>query len=103
MFAENKEAIEQELFQRNRNLFNMQVDIVFYDVTTYHFESQRADDLRDFGFSKANKINEVQVVMGLIIDREGRPIGYELFPGNTFEGKTMLNLLEKLKKIITVY
>ncbi|MCF6268161.1 MAG: IS1634 family transposase [Melioribacteraceae bacterium] len=99
VLAENKEAIEKELFERNRNLFNMQVDIVFYDVTTYHFESQRADDLRDFGFSKANKINEVQVVMGLIIDREGRPIGYELFPGNTFEGKTMLNLLEKLKKI----
>jgi len=76
----------------------MNVDIVLYDVTTFHFESQRADELRDYGFSKANKINEVQVVMGLLVDNEGRPIGYELFPGNTFDGKTMLKVLQKLKQ-----
>jgi transposase len=102
ILSKNKEAIEKELFERNRNLFNMEVDIVFYDVTTYHFESQKADALRDFGFSKANKVNEVQVVMGLLINREGRPIGYELFPGNTFEGKTMLNILKKLKKLFNL-
>lgn len=98
ILAENKETIEESIFDKNRNLFNMKIDVVFYDVTTYHFESQISDELRDFGFSKAIKINEVQVVMGLIIDSEGRPIGYELFPGNTFEGKTMLKVLEKLKE-----
>ena len=98
ILAENKEAIEEALFEKNRNLFNMKIDVVFYDITTYHFEAQLSDDLRDFGFSKANKIDEVQVVMGLLIDIEGRPIGYELFPGNTFEGKTMLKVLEKLRK-----
>jgi len=72
--------------------------VVFYDVTTYHFESQRADELRDYGFSKAHKVNEVQVVMGLLIDKEGRPIGYELFRGNTFDGKTMTRTLKKLKE-----
>ncbi len=35
--------------------------------------------------------------MGLLIDNQGRPIGYELFPGNTFEGKTILRVLKKLK------
>ncbi len=97
ILASSKEKIEEEIFNKNINLFNMQIDVVFYDVTTFHFESQRADELRDFGFSKANKINEVQVVMGLLIDNEGRPIGYELFPGNTFEGKTILRVLKKLK------
>ncbi len=97
VLAENKEKIEEDIFNKNRNLFNMQIDVVFYDVTTFHFESQRKDELRDFGFSKANKVNEVQVVMGLLIDNEGRPIGYELFPGNTFDGKTMLRILRKLK------
>src|SRR5690606_9052947 len=53
---------------------------------------------RDFGFSKDNKINEVQVVMGLLIDSEGRPIGYELFPGNTLDSKTLERSLEKLKE-----
>ncbi len=76
----------------------MQVDIVFYDVTTFHFESQLQDDLRDFGFSKAHKFNEVQILLGLLIDCEGRPIGYELYPGNTFDSKKLLKILEKLKK-----
>ena len=102
ILSENKEKIEEYIFNKNRTLFNMKVDIVFYDVTTYHFESQRQDELRDFGFSKANKINEVQVVMGLLIDTEGRPIGYELFPGNTFEGKTMLKVLKKLKNLFNL-
>ena len=98
LLSASKEKIETELFNRNRNLFNMQIDVVFYDVTTFHFESQKADELRDFGFSKANKVNEVQVVMGLLIDREGRPIGYELFKGNTFDGHTLIIILKKLKE-----
>ena len=98
ILAENKTTIENALFSRNRDLFNMQVDIVFYDVTTFHFESQIPDSLRDFGFSKAGKYNEVQVVLGMLIDCEGRPIGYELYPGNTFDSKTLLPILQKLKK-----
>jgi transposase len=76
----------------------MQIDIVFYDVTTFHFESVQQDDLRDFGFSKNAKFNEVQVVLGLLVDCEGRPVGYELFPGNTFEGKTLDAALESIGK-----
>lgn len=93
-----KEMLEEEIFYQNRNLFNMQVDVVFYDVTTFSFESVRKDSLRDFGFSKDGKFKEVQVVMGLLIDREGRPIGYDLFPGNNFDGKTMDVALKKLEK-----
>lgn len=98
LLAENKEHIEDYIFSKNRSLFNLTVDVVFYDVTTFHFESVRNDGFRDFGFSKANKINEVQIVMGLLVDSEGRPIGYELFPGNTLDSKTLEKSLEKLKK-----
>ncbi|MBE3579089.1 MAG: IS1634 family transposase [Caldanaerobacter subterraneus] len=98
LLAENKENIENYVFDRNRTLFNMSVDVVFYDVTTFYFESVREDGFRDFGFSKDNKINEVQIVMGLLIDSEGRPIGYELFPGNTLDSKTLERSLEKLKE-----
>jgi transposase len=98
LLAEQKMALEEAVFDRHRNLFNMSVDVVFYDLTTFHFESQRTDDLRDFGFSKAGKVNEVQVVMGLLIDRAGRPIGFEVFRGNTFEGTTLVKVLRKLQK-----
>jgi len=98
LLCEYKEQLEEALFDANRNLFNMQIDMVFYDVTTFSFESVRADSLRDFGFSKNGKFKEVQVVMGLMIDCEGRPIGYELFPGNTFDGKTLDRALAALKQ-----
>jgi len=98
ILCEEKEAIETHLFHMNRDLFNMKVDIVFYDVTTFHFESVKQDGLKDFGFSKNAKFNEVQVVLGMLIDCEGRPVGYELFPGNTFEGKTLEAALESIEK-----
>ena len=98
ILCENKERLEEMLFYKNRNLFNLQVDVVLYDVTTFSFESVKPDSLRDFGFSKNGKFNEVQVVMGLLLDCEGRPIGYDLFPGNTFDGNTLKKALEKLQE-----
>lgn len=94
----SKEKLEKDIFDLNRNLFNMAIDVVFFDVTTFHFESVRQDNLKNFGFSKNGKFNEVQVVLGMLIDRTGRPVGYELFPGNTFDGNTLDTALEKLEQ-----
>ncbi len=69
--------------------------MVFCYVTTFHFESVKAATLKDFGYSKNARFKEVQVVLGLLIDCEGRPIGYDLFPGNTFEGYTLEKTLKK--------
>jgi transposase len=102
LLAEAKTALETTIFDRQKDLFHLSVDVVFYDVTTFHFESSRADDLKEFGFSKAGKFNEVQVVMGLLIDMEGNPIGYDLFPGNTFEGHTLLDALAALKQRFSI-
>lgn len=98
VLAEEKQRIESHIFQRQRNLFNQTIDVVFYDVTTFHFESVRADEFREFGFSKAGKMNEVQVVMGLLLDMDAQPVGYDLFPGNTFEGDTLVEALEALEE-----
>lgn len=70
-----------------------------YDVTTYAFESTRWGELRMFGFSKDHKNNEVQVVMGLLLDNNGIPISYELFPGNTMDQSTLTQSVEKLKSL----
>lgn len=106
--AKHKPQIERALFHQQRSLFNQSLDVIFYDVTTFHFESVRADELKNFGFSKAGKFNEVQVVLGLLVDQKGRPIGYELFEGNMSEKKTLTSMLQKLaerfslKRIIIV-
>lgn len=97
ILEENKEEIELKLFQQNKSLFNLKLDVVFFDVTTYYFESQIEDNLKGYGFSKDGKINNVQITMGLLIDKDGKPIGYELYRGNTFDGNTLPEILEKLK------
>lgn len=98
LLEKNKEALTLYLNRQIASLYERKVSVVLYDVTTYYFESQDVDTLRNFGFSKDCKFNQVQVVMGLLIDDEGIPIDYELFPGNTSEFGTMIPLLKKLKE-----
>ncbi|NLI93441.1 MAG: IS1634 family transposase [Peptococcaceae bacterium] len=98
LLCRGKEEIESHIFYEGYDLLNMTIDVVFYDVTTFAFQSVVQDDLRDFGYSKDNKYNEVQVVMGLLMDVNAQPIGYELYNGSTFDGNTMTAALENLKK-----
>ena len=93
-----KEDIESEMFEHNYVRANKKVDVVFYDVTTFAFESVTADSLKDFGYSKDCKFNEMQVVLGMAIDSDGLPVGYELFPGDTFDGNTMADALSNIKR-----
>lgn len=84
------------LFSKNTNRNNANA---YYDVTTYAFESTRWGELRMFGFSKDHKNNEVQVVMGLLIDNNGIPVTYELFAGNTMDQKTLTQSVSRLKEL----
>lgn len=71
--------------------------LVFYDVTTLYFEAEKDDDFRLSGFSKDNKINQPQILVGLLVERTGFPIYFNLFAGNTFEGKTLIPLIFEIK------
>lgn len=95
---DHKDYVELELFKKSIKNKEKQIDVVFYDITTLHFESTKINDLKNFGFSKAGKHNEVQILFGLIINNEGIPIGFEIFPGNIYEGSTLETMIEKLKK-----
>jgi transposase len=98
ILADHKDMVEKSFFEKTRTLFKSAVSIVFYDLTTLYFESQQADALKKYGYSKDNKTDCVQVVIGLVINQEGLPISYHLFPGNTYEGKTVVPVLNRLKK-----
>jgi hypothetical protein len=99
----HRDDIEATLFDRGgeRDLFNQELDVVFYDLTTLHFESVNNDpgdgELRRFGYSKIHRKDLTQVILGLLVDREGVPVGYQLFPGNTYEPHSLPVILEKLK------
>jgi transposase len=95
--SSQKDAIEKHIYDENRRLFGMPVEVVFFDVSTLYFESTKADDLKDFGYSKDAKFNEVQVVLSMLINKEGRPVGFDLFQGNTYEGHTLIDAIVKVK------
>ena len=99
VLTKEKEALVRHLADFFDKKTNRHGPEAYYDVTTYAFESTRWGELRMFGFSKDHKNNEVQVVMGLLLDNNGIPITYELFPGNTMDQSTLTRSVEKLKTL----
>lgn len=99
ILSKHKEKIENNLYWQDRDLFTMEVDIVLYDLTTLRFESVREDtgNLRRFGYSKEMRSDCTQVVLGLLVDTQGIPLGFEVYPGNTFEGKTLEDIVKKMR------
>ena len=102
ILSSHKEDIERYLYKKGKaqgSLFN-ECDVVLYDLTTLRFESTREDldNLRKFGYSKEKRSDCTQVVFGLLVDRDGMPLGFDVYPGNTFEGKTMPSVISKLRE-----
>lgn len=89
-------SIKRMVYLQTKNLLpEQQIDILFFDVTTLYFESVEPDDLREKGFSKDHKHHQTQVVLALATNKDGLPIGYELFPGNTAEITTLIRSIAK--------
>ena len=81
-----------------RRLLPEPASVVFFDCTTLHFESVDADGLREFGFSKNGRHARTQVLLALMVTSDGLPIGYEVFPGSEYEGKSLIPSLENMRK-----
>ena len=92
-----KEKIEDIAFNHTKKIVGKNISILFYDLTTLHFESSDEDDLRKTGFSKAGKHQNPQIYLGLLVSVGGYPIGYDIFEGNIFEGHTLIPILEKFE------
>lgn len=92
-----KSQAEAIAFKHTQKILG-QITVVFYDMTTLYFEAGDEDDFRRIGFSKDGKFQNPQIMLGLLVGEKGYPIGYELFEGNTFEGKTLIPVLEKFQK-----
>lgn len=94
---ENQEHIKNLIYSKGRNLFNQKLDIVFYDVTTFYFESSKEDGFREKGFGKDGKIGNTIITFGLLIDKDKQPVGYEVYRGKQYEGHTFSEALKRLK------
>ena len=89
-----KEAVERQTLHFARSAYGFDFSLLFYDVTTLYFETFDSDDLRKTGFSKDSKSQQPQILVALMVTKDGFPVAYEVFSGNTFEGHTMLPFIE---------
>lgn len=93
-----KEEVEKRTVRFAEEEFQFDYRLLFYDVTTLYFETFEADEMRKPGFSKDNKSNQPQILVALMVTQEGFPVAYELFSGNTFEGHTLIPVIESFIK-----
>ena len=103
------DSLEQELFFRTADLFNADVDLVFWDTTTLYFEIDEEDEagedwqgrripaLRKRGHNKEGRDGNPQVVVGLALTRDGLPVRSWVFPGNTADVTTIDHLKDDLR------
>ncbi len=94
LYHTQQEAVQRISVEHTRKILGGQIGIVFYDVTTLYFETAREDSLRSPGFSKDGKTAESQVVLGLLVSKDGYPLSYSMFNGAQFEGRTMLPIVD---------
>jgi transposase len=93
----NKDIIEEELFLERRDLF-AELDLVFFDTTSIYFEGEGGESLGQKGNSKDHRPDLNQMIVGVVIDNNGNPICCELWPGNTTDVKTLIPIIDRLKK-----
>jgi Transposase DDE domain len=93
----NKDLIEEQLFAKRRNLFN-DVGLAIFDTTSLYFEGDGGKTLGRNGHSKDSRPDLRQMVLGVVIDENGRPICSEMWPGHTADVTTLIPVVTRLRR-----
>jgi transposase len=93
----HKQAIEAHLVKRFGELFDLDYDLLLYDVTSTYFEGVADPALAKRGYSRDHRADCVQVNIALVVTREGMPLGYEIFPGNTVDVSTVEQIVSTME------
>ena len=97
---EDKEVLKLNklVYAQTKSLFKEKIDVIYFDATTLYFESFSEDEFKKNGYSKDGKFNQPQVVLALMVTKEGLPVGYKAFSGDTFDGHTLIPVLKEIKE-----
>jgi transposase len=94
----HKEGLEKHLKERLGELFNLEYDLLLYDVTSTYFEGEaEANEQARLGYSRDHRPDCKQVCIALVVSREGLPLGYEIFNGNRHDAKTVEDIVKKIE------
>jgi transposase len=97
---EHKQALFDHLVGRWRDLFNINFDVLLYDLTSTYFEADPPfpeGDKRRHGYSRDHRSDCVQVIIALVVTPEGLPLAYEVLPGNTADNTTLKAFLARIE------
>ena len=97
---EHKQALFDHLVGRWRDLFNVNFDVLLYDLTSTYFEADPPfpeGDKRRHGYSRDHRSDCVQVIIALVVTPEGLPLAYEVLPGNTADNTTLKAFLARIE------
>lgn len=94
--ADVRTPVEKAIFGRVGHLFNRDLSLVFYDLTSASFEGTHCEMAR-YGYSREHRPDLLQIEIALMVDSEGLPIGHEVFEGNLKDVTTVLGALDRLK------
>lgn len=97
LYNTQKELVQQISYEHTIKILGNHPQIIFYDVTTLYFEIEQEDELRKTGFSKEGKHQNPQIVLGLLVSKNGYPLAYDVFDGKKFEGHTLIPIIENFK------
>ena len=94
----HKEALEKHLHQRLGELFELKCDLLLYDITSTYFEGEAvANAQARRGYSRDHRPDCKQVLIGLVVTRDGYPLGYEVFAGNRQDGTTVKEIVTHME------
>jgi len=96
-----KDGIEEALYRRRQDLFS-QLNMVFFDTTSIYFHGEGGEKLGRRGHSKDKRSDLKQMVVGAVIDQDGRPVCCEMLPGNSSDVKTFLPMIKRLQKRFSI-
>jgi transposase len=91
-----KDLVEEALFESRRDLFT-EVELVFFDTTSLYFEGQ-GGQIGQRGHNKDHRPDLKQMVVGMAVDVEGRPICCEMWPGNTADVTTLVPIVKRMRE-----
>ena len=95
----NRERLERELAEREKTLFNLDDTVYLYDLTSTYFEGEAANNSQaQRGYSRDKRPDAKQVLVGLVLDRDGFPKAHEVFDGNRQDRTTVGEMLDSLQK-----
>jgi transposase len=107
---EHKDELEMDLYHSQMDLFHQEIDMVLMDTTSvvYFGDGDKAEDILDYGYSKEKRFDLKQVIVGILMTKEGIPLGHEVYPGNTNDINAFREMIRmvsqrfKIRRVIIV-